>query len=301
MSKDQKQKPVSIPSGIKFLFGGLSGMVATSVVQPLDVLKNRMQMAGEGGVGVRYTSSFGAARSIIAAEGPLVMYSGLSAGLFRQATYTTGRLGAFQTLQEKLSDGKGPLPLYKKIFCGMVAGAFGAVLGNPSEVCLIRMATDGRLPPEQRRNYKHVFHALGQIYKNEGINGLFKGLSPTVSRAVILNAVQLSSFEQAKELLKKYTGITTPTLLHFTASFISGFLSTVVSMPSDLAKTKLQTQKTQIYKGAIDVLVKTVKSDGITSPWRGFMPYFLRLGPHTIITFMVNERLLSIYRKSKNQ
>jgi len=273
-------------------------MVATCFVQPLDVLKNRMQMAGEGGVGTRYTSTVGAIRSIVAAQGPMVMYSGLSAGLFRQATYTTARLGAFQTLQERLSTGGAPIPLWKKILCGMFAGGFGAVWGNPAEVCLIRMATDGRLPVDQRRNYKHVFHALSQIAKTEGASGLLKGLNPTVTRAVILNAVQLSSFEQAKELLKKHTGLTNPIVLQFYASFISGFLSTIVSMPSDLAKTRLQTQKTQVYKGAIDVLVKTVKTEGVFALWKGFMPYFLRLGPHTIITFMVNERFLAYYRRT---
>eukprot|EP01099_Mayorella_cantabrigiensis_P006940 TRINITY_DN5954_c0_g1_i1.p1 TRINITY_DN5954_c0_g1~~TRINITY_DN5954_c0_g1_i1.p1 ORF type:complete len:299 (-),score=60.69 TRINITY_DN5954_c0_g1_i1:55-951(-) len=287
-----------IPAGFRYLFGGVSGMIATCFVQPLDVLKNRMQMAGEGGVGTKYSGSLAAIRSIVRAEGSLVLYSGLSAGLFRQATYTTARLGAFQTLQEKLSAGGGPLPLWKKILCGMFAGAFGAVFGTPAEVCLIRMATDGRLPVEQRRNYKHVFHALSTIFKTEGWKGLFKGISPTVTRAMILNAVQLSSFEQAKEFLKMNTGLSNPIVLQFFASFISGFLSTVVSMPSDLAKTRLQTQKTQIYSGALDVIKQTVVKEGPFALWKGFMPYFLRLGPHTIITFMVNERFLAYYRKT---
>jgi solute carrier family 25 oxoglutarate transporter 11 len=35
------------PNAIKFLFGGLAGMGATCFVQPLDLIKNRMQMAGK--------------------------------------------------------------------------------------------------------------------------------------------------------------------------------------------------------------------------------------------------------------
>ncbi len=48
----QQQRNKPIPNGIKFLYGGLAGMGATVVVQPLDLIKNRMQMAGAGAWGV---------------------------------------------------------------------------------------------------------------------------------------------------------------------------------------------------------------------------------------------------------
>ncbi len=53
MSGEQKQKQqqphqhVKIPDAIKFAFGGLSGMGATLFVQPLDLVKNRMQLSGK--------------------------------------------------------------------------------------------------------------------------------------------------------------------------------------------------------------------------------------------------------------
>ena len=39
MSKD-----VQVPNSWKFLFGGLSGCGAAAVVQPMDLVKNRMQV-----------------------------------------------------------------------------------------------------------------------------------------------------------------------------------------------------------------------------------------------------------------
>ena len=38
---------------------------------------------------------------------------------------------------------------------------------HAAEVCLIRMTADGRLPEAQRRNYRHVFHALSSIVQGE--------------------------------------------------------------------------------------------------------------------------------------
>lgn len=71
-------------------------MGATLLVQPLDFLKNRMQLIGKK----ESRSSFHVLRSIITNEGFFAVYNGLSAGLLRQATYTTTRLGIYTWLLE---------------------------------------------------------------------------------------------------------------------------------------------------------------------------------------------------------
>ena len=75
-------------------------MAATFFVQPLDLIKNRMQLSGMDGKVKEYKTSFHAFSSILKNEGIIAMYSGLSAGLLRQATYTTTRLGVYTWLFE---------------------------------------------------------------------------------------------------------------------------------------------------------------------------------------------------------
>lgn len=75
-------------------------MAATCVVQPLDLVKNRMQLSGMGSKGKEHKTSFHLIMSIIRNEGIGAMYTGLSAGLLRQATYTTTRLGVYSWLFE---------------------------------------------------------------------------------------------------------------------------------------------------------------------------------------------------------
>ncbi|UYV68550.1 SLC25A11 [Cordylochernes scorpioides] len=68
----------------------------------------------------------------------------LSAGLLRQASYTTVRMGVYTSLFEACSkEGKQP-NFATKAGLGMVAGAVGAFFGNPAEISLIRMTADGR-------------------------------------------------------------------------------------------------------------------------------------------------------------
>ena len=46
-NRDKMEKQV--PTSLKFAFGGLSGCGAAACVQPMDLVKNRMQVSGEGG------------------------------------------------------------------------------------------------------------------------------------------------------------------------------------------------------------------------------------------------------------
>lgn len=52
--------------------------------------------------------------------------------------------------------------------------SINSISGTPAEVALIRMTGDGRLPAEQRRNYKNAFEAIGRIGKEEGIATLWR-------------------------------------------------------------------------------------------------------------------------------
>ena len=141
------------------------------------------------------------ASSIVAKEGFTGLYAGLSAALLRQATYTTARLGLFQTFHDELvkrNDGKA-LPLVQKAGAGLAAGGLGAIVGSPADLSLIRMQADGTLPPDRRRNYGNVGNALVSIVEEEGAGGLFVGAKATAVRAMAVRAESLSGSLPAGE------------------------------------------------------------------------------------------------------
>lgn len=291
-----------IPKPVKFLFGGTSGMAATFFVQPLDLVKNRMQMSGEGGAARAHKSSIHAIKNIVSNEGFLALYNGLSAGLLRQATYTTTRLGIYTTLFDMVSGPEGQPPSFiLKATIGMTAGAVGAFVGTPADLSLIRMTSDGRLPPDQRRGYTSVFNALARIVKEEGFTTLWRGCGPTIARAMVVNAAQLASYSQAKQFLLG-TGYFKDNIgCHFGASMISGLVTTIASMPVDIAKTRIQNMKIidgkPEYRGSLDVIITVARKEGVYSLWKGFTPYYSRVGPHTVIFFIILEKSYALYRK----
>lgn len=111
-----------------------------------------------------FDSQLKVAGEIIAKDGFGSLYKGLGAGLLRQATYTTSRMGIFNVLSEQLKtmNGGANIPLWQKAAAGLAAGGLGALVGTPADLALIRMQADTTLPPEQRRNYKGVGDALGR-------------------------------------------------------------------------------------------------------------------------------------------
>ncbi|CAG0879048.1 unnamed protein product [Cyprideis torosa] len=291
-----------VPNYLKFVFGGSAGMLATCFVQPLDLVKNRMQLSAVGTGQREFKTSFHCFQSILKNEGALALYTGLSAGLLRQASYTTTRLGVYNYLFETFSSDDGTPPSFlMKVSLGMTAGCVAAFVGTPAEVSLIRMTSDGRLPLAERRNYKNVFNALYRIVKEEGVFTLWRGALPTMGRAMVVNAAQLASYSQAKEALMSTGYFSENIILHFWASMISGLVTTIASMPVDIAKTRIQSMKKSPtgkaeYSGALDVLSKVIRNEGFFALWKGFTPYYARLGPHTVLTFIFLEQMNSFYK-----
>ena len=277
-----------IKATLPFVNGGISGMVATTVIQPVDMVKVRIQLAGEGTSGGPKPSPLSVTRQIIASGKALDLYTGLSAGLLRQAVYTTARLGCFDTFMGRLTQrakeqGK-QVGFSERATAGLAAGGLAAMIGNPADLALIRMQSDGLKPLAERKNYKSVIDALGGIAKSEGISALWAGALPTIARAMALNFGQLAFFSEAKVQLKKNTDLSARTQT-LTASAIAGFFASFFSLPFDFVKTRLQKQQKGPdgkvpYRGMIDCFGKVAKQEGVMRFYRGFGTYYIRIAPH---------------------
>ena len=163
-------------AALPFINGGLSGMVATTVIQPVDMIKVRIQLAGEGVAGGPKPTPLSVTREILASGKARDLYTGLSAGLLRQAVYTTARLGFFDTFMGSLTarakaKGNG-IGFGERATAGLAAGGLAAMIGNPADLALIRMQSDGLKPLAERKNYRSVVDALTGIARMEGVAAL---------------------------------------------------------------------------------------------------------------------------------
>lgn len=70
-------------------------------------------------------------RQSVAQSGIRSLYTGLSASLLRQMTYSLVRLGSYESIKSTLAEKGKPSP-GKLLLAAMLAGGLGGVAGNPA-------------------------------------------------------------------------------------------------------------------------------------------------------------------------
>jgi dicarboxylate transporter 10 len=177
------------------------------------------------------------------------------------------------------------------------AGFVGGIAGTPADIMNVRMQNDAAAPPEKRRNYKHAIDGIIRTAKSEGVAALWKGWLPNSTRAMLMTAGQLASYDTFKSLLLQNTGMKDNLTTHFTASVMAGFVATTIASPVDVIKTRIMSATESV--GIITLIKETTKKEGLFWMYRGFVPSFMRLGPQTIFTFVFLEQHKKVYRHLK--
>jgi len=280
MSDVDKSKKIG-----KWYFGGLASAGAACCTHPLDLLKVHLQTSGKGNL-----SLAGMTVHIVKNEGFFALYNGLSASLLRQLTYSTTRFAIYDVGKKQLSPNGEPITFVNRVALAAVAGFSGGIVGTPGDMINVRMQNDIKLPPEQRRNYKHALDGLIRAAKEEGPTKLFNGAIWASSRAVAVTIGQLCFYDLIKAQLLKTQYFQDNLTTHFTSSLCAGAIATMFTQPLDVLKTRAMNAKQGDFKGPLD-LIKFTASQGPMAFFKGFVPAFVRLGPHTILTFVFLEQL----------
>ncbi|KAI4149970.1 MAG: hypothetical protein LQ341_001207 [Variospora aurantia] len=279
------------PLHYPFWFGGSSSSCAAAVTHPLDLVKVRLQTrSSDGPRGMLKTFIH-----ILRHDGFLGLYSGLSASLLRQLTYSTTRFGVYEELKSSTTTATTSPSFPSLIAMASTSGFLGGVAGNPADVLNVRMQHDAALPTHARRNYKHAIDGLVRMTREEGWRSLFRGVLPNSMRAVLMTASQLASYDGFKRLILTHTPLEDNLATHFSASFLAGFVATTICSPVDVIKTRVMSAKES--EGLRALLIKVYRVEGVGWMFRGWVPSFVRLGPHTIATFLFLEQHKKLYRR----
>merc|ERR1712086_3671 len=77
---------------------GGAAVITVSFIHPIDVVKTRLQIAGEaGGASTKqYNGVTGVIKTVLADEGASAFYKGIQAAWLREASYTSLRLGLYE-------------------------------------------------------------------------------------------------------------------------------------------------------------------------------------------------------------
>ena len=110
-----------------------------------------------------------------------------------------------------------------------------------------------------------------------------------MGRAVSFNIGQLLTYDKAREFSGKQLHLSTDSaVVHFTASMVAGFASTMSSAPAENVKSWMQVRPDLNF---VQSCRHIFANGGVAGFWRGWVPLYVKLAPHTMIIFMTMEQL----------
>lgn len=157
------------------------------------------------------------------------------------------------------------------------------MLGSPFFLIKTRLQSYSPfLPVGTQHKYTNAVDGMKQIYKAEGIKGLYRGVGPAMVRTGFGSSVQLPTYFFAKRRLVKHLGMEEGPALHLMSSTCSGFVVCCVMHPPDTVMSRMYNQTGNLYSGAFDCLFRTVKTEGLLAVYKGFFAHLARILPHTV-------------------
>ncbi|KAM7223628.1 Mitochondrial carrier domain containing protein [Rhypophila decipiens] len=293
-----------------FIAGGIAACGAVTATHPFETVKIRMQLQGElqtkGHQPHHYRGPLHGVSVIVRNEGLRGIYRGIGCAYIYQVLLNGSRLGFYEPMRHGLtslifSDSKTQ-SLGINMFCGAASGVIGAAAGSPFFLVKTRLQSYSPfLPVGTQHKYKNAVDGLGQIWRTEGVRGLYRGIGAAMVRTGIGSSVQLPTYFFAKRRLVKHLGMEEGPALHLASSTASGFVVCVVMHPPDTVMSRMYNQNGNLYKGVFDCLSKTVRTEGFFALYKGFLPHLARILPHTILTLSLAEQTNKLVKKLEDR
>ena len=192
----------------------------------------------------------------------------------------------------------------ERFVAGAAAGALAQSVIYPLELIRTRLA----ICP--KGTYAGIADAAARVLRTEGPKAFYRGLCPSLIGILPYAGVDIAAFETLKEaLLDAYEprGEPPPPAAIIAAGAASSSVAQFCSYPLALVRTRLQAQgaggRPVKYKGMLDVIRKTVASEGVRGLYKGesfffFEFFFCRTSTSTFLPSHFVSLSLSLNQKT---
>ncbi|KAG9134399.1 hypothetical protein Leryth_023784 [Lithospermum erythrorhizon] len=188
--------------------GAVAGCAATVGSYPFDLVRTILASQGEPKVYPNMRSAFA---EILRTRGFPGLYAGLTPTLVEIIPYAGLQFGTYDTFKRWVmewnhrssypNEDDDTLSSFQLFFCGLAAGSCAKAVCHPLDVVKKRFQIEGlQRDPRygarvERDAYKGMYDALRRIMYNEGWNGLYKGIVPSIIKAAPAGAVTFVAYE----------------------------------------------------------------------------------------------------------
>ncbi|CCE90423.1 Rim2p TDEL_0B02940 [Torulaspora delbrueckii] len=328
-----ESRPTTKP-WVHFVAGGVGGMAGAVVTCPFDLVKTRLQSdvyqsvykssvsreAATTGprafnyvvqAGTHFKETFGILNKVYRNEGFRSLFKGLGPNLVGVIPARSINFFTYGTTKDMYSRAfnNGNESAWIHLMAAATAGWATSTATNPIWMVKTRLQLD---KAGVTRNYKNSWDCIKSILHNEGIRGLYKGLSASYLGSVE-SILQWLLYEQMKRLLKERSierfghsddrrKATSEKIKEWCqrsgSAGLAKFVASIITYPHEVVRTRLRQAPLENgklkYTGLIQSFRVIIKEEGFASMYSGLTPHLMRTVPNSIIMFGTWELVIKL-------
>lgn len=301
--------------------GGTAGLIARFIVAPLDVVKIRLQLQSHSlsdpllfarrdlHGGPVYKGTLPTMRHILRHEGLTGLWKGNVPAELLYVCYGAAQFTAYRATTlalERLHDAAGvaPWPHTDSFVAGASAGAAATAATYPLDLLRTRFAAQGSGPD---RVYTNLRGAVGDIARDEGVRGFFRGLAPALIQIAPYMGAFFAFYEGLKPAAGQLAGEVGQSLGagDAAAGVVAAVAAKTFVFPLDLVRKRIQVQgptrsryvhkNIPAYDGSVTRTLRTIlRTEGVRGLYRGLTVSLMKAAPANAITMWTYERVLHL-------
>ncbi|KAA1475481.1 mitochondrial carrier [Dentipellis sp. KUC8613] len=302
-----------------FVAGGLGGMCGAIITSPFDVVKTRLQsdlfkekhasvsLSGDGAVVVRrpggllwhFVETTHIIRDIARDESPRALFKGLGPTLvgviparsINFFTYGNGK----QILANQFNHGEENSVVH--LGAAAIAGIVTGTATNPIWVVKTRLQLSASSSQATSRSFfGESWPVLRQIVREEGVRGLYKGLSASYL-GVTEGTIQWVLYERLKRLtagtegrggVQEWAGM-------LGSAGTAKCVASLITYPHEVLRTRLRqplVDGKMKYTGLWQTLRLVIAEEGARSLYGGLSAHLMRVVPNAAVMYSIYEGVL---------
>ncbi|KZL83033.1 mitochondrial carrier protein [Colletotrichum incanum] len=222
-------------------------------------------------------------------------YAGQTGGLLPDIRINRQSFGQDMSSQEDDSfEEEGRPPYLHAMIAGGLGGSTGDMLMHSLDTVKTRQQGDPHIPPK----YTSLGSSYYTIWRQEGIRrGLYGGWVPALSGSLPGTMLFFGTYEWSKRFLIEH-GLQHH-LSYLTAGFLGDLAGSIVYVPSEVLKTRMQLQgrynnpyfkSGYNYRGTVDAARTIVRHEGLPALFHGYQATLYRDLPFSALQFMFWEQ-----------
>ncbi|XP_074649021.1 mitochondrial 2-oxodicarboxylate carrier-like [Tubulanus polymorphus] len=298
-SGDEAVRKVKL-AGMQFAAGGCAGFVEVSLMHPLDLVKTRFQIQRGPDDPNRYKSLADCFRRMYKTEGAFSFYKGILPPLLAETPKRATKFFTFEQYKNLFMFGNATATPVTFSLAGLCSGLTEAVVINPFEVVKVKLQAERGVSLKQQ---KSTWSTAREIMRERGfgLRGINLGLPATLGRHGVWNMVYFGFYHTVKGYIPESKDPSMDLLRRFAIGLAAGSLASVINIPFDVAKSRIQGPQpvtgSRKYQHCFKTIGTVFREEGFLALYKGLLPKMLRLGPGGAIMLIVYENVSGFLQK----